>query len=121
MLEKSRARLAIPGPDDGTAVYKAAIIQAWDQRTRPLDVSALRIGPIYILHLPGEPMLEYQLFAQRFKPGRFVAVAGYGDCAPGYLVTDKSFQEGGYEPTEAHGGPGSEARIKAAIREVLAN
>ena len=48
-----------------------------------------------------------------------MAVAGYGDCAPGYMVADKQFEEGGYEPTEAHVGPGSEARIKDAIRQVM--
>jgi hypothetical protein len=119
MVEKSRARIASPGKTSGQDIYKAAIILAWDARTKPLDVSSLQIGRIHILHLPGEPSIEYQFYAQQLLKGQFVAVAGYGDCAPGYMVADKHFEEGGYEPTEAHGGPGSEARIKDAILQVL--
>lgn len=119
MVQQSRARLENPGKSTAQDVYKAAIILAWDARTKPLDVSSLQIGRIHILHLPGEPSLEYQFYAQQLLKSEFVAVAGYGDCAPGYLVADKHFEEGGYEPTEAHGGPGSEARIKDAIRQVM--
>ena len=120
MVEHSRARLANPGKSTAQDIYKAGIILAWNARTKPLDVSSLQIGRIHILHLPGEPSIEYQFYAQQLLKDAFVAVAGYGDCAPGYMVADKHFQEGGYEPTEAHGGPGSEARIKDAIRQVMA-
>jgi hypothetical protein len=48
-----------------------------------------------------------------------VAVAGYGDIQPGYLCTDQAFQEGGYEPSASNAGPGTEARVKAAIRALL--
>lgn len=119
MVAQSRARIENTGKSTAQDVYKAAIVLAWDARTKPLDVSSLQIGRIHILHLPGEPSLEYQFYAQRLLKDKFVAVAGYGDCAPGYLVADKHFEEGGYEPTEAHGGPGSEARIKDAIRQVM--
>ncbi len=119
MVAQSRARIENPGKSTAQDIYKAAIILAWDARTRPLEVSSLQIGRIHILHLPGEPSLEYQFYAQKLLKNKFVAVAGYGDCAPGYMVADKHFDEGGYEPTEAHGGPGSEARIKDAIRQVM--
>ncbi len=65
-------------------------------------------------------MLAFQRFAQDAAPARFVAVAGYCDCGPGYICTDAAFPEGGYEPTAANVGLGSEALLKKAIRELLA-
>ena len=85
----------------------------------PIELSALGIGPARILHLPGESMIEFQLYAQRIMPDAFVAVAAYGDCGPGYICTEKAFEEGGYEPTDSLVAPESEALLKAAIRQLL--
>src|SRR5262249_15321506 len=64
-----------------TARIKAAMMLAFRERYRAghsLDLSCLTIGPVKILHLPGEMFVEYQLFAQRAAPaGTFVAVAAY--------------------------------------------
>ena len=49
----------------------------------------------------------------------FVAVAAYGDLGPGYICTDKAFEEGGYEPTDTGAGPGSEPLMKATILNLL--
>ena len=54
-----------------------------------------------VLHLPGEPFIEYQLKAQQLRKDVFVCVAGYGDGGPGYIPTDQAYLEGGYEPTVA--------------------
>ncbi|HWQ54474.1 MAG TPA: hypothetical protein VN442_12390 [Bryobacteraceae bacterium] len=88
-------------------------------RTRPFALSALEIGNISILHLPGEPALEFQLYAQRFRPGRFVAVAECGDSGTGYICTDQMVREGGYEPGASRVGPGAEDKLKTAIRQLL--
>jgi hypothetical protein len=118
-LAAVRAMIAHPEKASGTELYRAALLEAWEQRKEPLEVSALQIGKIRIVHLPGEPSIGYQLYAQQEGHGKFVAVAGYGDGASGYMVEDKHFAEGGYEPTMARGGVGSEARIKKAIDQVL--
>jgi hypothetical protein len=91
----------------------------FERRDRPIQVSSLQIGKVHILHLPGEPMLDFQLFAQRAQPRDFVAVAGYGDCGPAYLCTDAAIAEGGYEPSAANVGPGTEAVLKSAIEALL--
>jgi len=101
---------------------KAALALAWCERVagRPgVEISCLRLGPVRIVHLPGEPFIEYQLYAQSRRPDDFVAVAGYGDCGPGYICTDDAFAEGGYEPTESFAGPPSERLLKAAIADLL--
>ena len=86
---------------------------------RPTQVSSLQIGNVHILHLPGEPMLEFQTFAQQARPRDFVAVAGYGDCGCAYICTDKAIAEGGYEPSASNVGKGSEALLKNAILALL--
>jgi hypothetical protein len=68
--------------------------------------------------MPGEPMLEFQRYAISLRPDEFVAFAGYGDIAPGYICTDRAFREGGYEPGAANSRPGVESVVKAGIRRV---
>ncbi len=80
----------------------AAFQLAWLKRIdRPIDFTCLDFGKVVVLHLPGEPFIEYQLKAQELGKDRFVCVAGYGDGGPGYIPTSKAFFEGGYEPTVA--------------------
>ena len=44
---------------------------------KKIDLSCLTIGNVRILHLPGEPFVEYQLAAKAERPDLFVAVAGH--------------------------------------------
>lgn len=105
-----------PAPE---ARYRAALGVAFAKSSRTIDTSALGIGSAVILHLPGEPFLEYQRFAQSLGSGRFITVAGYGNITPGYLCTDIAYGEGGYEPSASYTGPGTEAAMKLTIRTLL--
>jgi hypothetical protein len=62
-----------------------------------IDVACLRLGKARVLHLPGELFVEYQLAAQKLRPDLFVAMAAYGDYAPGYIGTEVAYPQGGYE------------------------
>ncbi|HLX65265.1 MAG TPA: hypothetical protein VKX17_28610 [Planctomycetota bacterium] len=109
-LEDSKA-LALPR-------IKAALFLAWYDRlkTRPsIEVSALRMGPVTLMHLPGEAFIEYQLYAQKIQPTQFVAVASYGEGGPGYICVDSALAEGGYEPSMSLTGVGSEKILKDSI------
>jgi hypothetical protein len=102
------------------ARVQAARRVAYTQRCdKPIDLTCLAIGPASILHLPGEPMIEFQLYAQRLLPNALVAVAENGDWGPGYICTEKAFAEGGYEPSGSNVAPHSETILKAAIRSAL--
>ncbi len=114
-----RSRLQNPGDQSGQDLYRTALALAFDERRRPLPASSLGMGKTRILFLPGEPMLEFQRYAQLESPDEFIAVAGYGDISPGYLCTDRAFAEGGYEPGASNAGPGTEARVKQAILRLL--
>jgi hypothetical protein len=74
---------------------------------------------IQLVSLPGEPFVEYQLFAQEVAGDGFVMAVGYGDGGPGYLPLTASYAEGGYEPTMAFADPGTERILKDAIRGLL--
>jgi hypothetical protein len=98
------------------AAFQLARLERID---RPINVTCLDFGPAQVVHLPGEPFVEYQLAAQERRPGGFVCVAGYGDGGPGYIPTAKAYLEGGYEPTVALAGPESEAILRRALAKLL--
>ncbi len=100
-------------------VYLASLRLAFANRKEPFTATLLTLGGVRILHLPGEPMLEFQRYAQDLRTDEFVAVAGYGDLSPGYLCTDRAWTEGGYEPSASNSGPGTEAAVKKAIQELF--
>ena len=86
----------------------------------PIQFTSLHLGDdVRLLHLPGESFIEYQLSAQQQFPAAFVATASYGDGVTGYIPLEKSFAEGGYEPTQAFAAPQSEQQMRSAITELL--
>jgi len=97
---------------------------AWLRRCqagRLIEVSCLRLGRARILHLPGEPFVEYQLSAKAERSELFVAVAGYGDYAPWYIGTAVAYEQGGYEtsPTASNVAPEVEGVLMGAILKLL--
>ncbi len=79
---------------------RAAHELAWMENPRDGPetlLSVLRLGPVRILHMPGELFVEYQLAAQELAKDAFVCMAAYGDYGPGYIGTARSYPEGGYE------------------------
>jgi len=74
----------------------AALGLSWRKRAdagHKIEVPILDFGIGQLLLLPGESYVEYQVVAQRLRPDSFVMVIGYGECAPGYIPTDKAFEE----------------------------
>ncbi len=99
---------------------RAAMMLSWLGRIdRPIDITCLDLGPVQIVHLPGEPFIEYQLHAQQAKPGSFVCVAGYGDGGTWYIPTAAAYPDGGYEVSVAFVAPESEAILQRAMEKVL--
>ncbi len=101
----------------------AALGLSWHRRVAagsPIDVPVLDLGNAQILLLPGESYVEYQLAAQQVRPEKFVLTMGYGESATGYIPTDKHFEEHDTNLSDwCWVAPGSEARMKRAIREAL--
>jgi hypothetical protein len=88
---------------------------------QPIDLSCLKLGPIHLLHMPGELFVEYQLAAQEMKSDGIVCLAAYGDGGPAYIGTEISYAEGGYEtqPSSTNVAPEVEGVLLEAIRHLL--
>jgi hypothetical protein len=105
-------------------VIGAAERLAWLIRSKEgvkISVSSLRLGKYWLLNLPGELFVEYQLAAQKMKPGEEVCTAAYEDYGPGYIGTAKAYEQGGYETSAPSSGvkPEVEAVLMDAIKKVL--
>jgi hypothetical protein len=102
---------------------QAARAIAWARRTQAghkISVARLRLGPIDILHLPGELFVEYQLAAQKLRPESFVCLAAYGDYGPGYIGTSDAYAQGGYETSiVSRVSPRTEAILIGAIQQLV--
>lgn len=101
---------------------KAAELLGWIEQVeagRSIEFSSMAIGKVRLLHLPGEPFVQFQLAAQAAAPDAFVAVAGYGDCAMWYIGEDRIYTDrGGYEQTWAFTAP-CETLMKKTMRALL--
>lgn len=107
-----------------TTRLTAAMFSGFGQRLRDgyvAQATRLRIGDIDILHLPGEPFVEFQLCAQKHTAkNAFICVAGYGECGVWYYGPDHIFTDrGGYEQTWSLTGP-CEKEVESALRKLLA-
>jgi hypothetical protein len=102
----------------------AAVELVWLRRCLagdPIDVACLHLGSARVLHMPGELFVEYQLAAQKLRPDLFVAMAAYGDYAPGYIGTEIAYRQGGYEtgPRASLVAPAVERTLMDVIKRLL--
>jgi hypothetical protein len=101
----------------------AALGLSWRKRAdagHKLDVPALDLGAAQVLLLPGESYVEYQLLAQKQRPDSFVFTLGYGECATGYVPTERHVEEGdGNLADWCWVAPGSEKALSQAIEAAL--
>jgi hypothetical protein len=124
-LDKGReaeltAQLRLPDISNQQRSRTAMVLAYLHRQDLPIPVTCLYLAPdICILHLPGEAFIEYQLDAQAHRPGSFVAVASYGDLGPGYITLERSFREGGYEPSDSFVSGQSEAIMREAIWKLM--
>ena len=106
------------------ARFDAAVGLAWLRRCQagdPVTISSLALGEHRLLHLPGELFIEYQLAAKAMRERGAVAVAAYGEYAPGYIGVQKAYSQGGYETSDraSRVAPRVEGVLMQAIRDVL--
>jgi len=101
----------------------AALGLSWRKRVesgKPIDLPVLNLGGAALVLLPAESYVEYQLLAQKLRPESFVVVAGYGECGPGYIPTERAWQEHDTNLGDwCWVNPGSEKRMDDALRKAL--
>ncbi|MEZ6128676.1 MAG: hypothetical protein R3C59_08325 [Planctomycetaceae bacterium] len=101
---------------------RPAIRIAWMQRIldrKPMILSALNLNDATLLHLPGEPFVEFQLRLQQAYPERFIATAAYGDGGPWYIPTKEAWPVGGYEVTVAHVAQSADESLTNGVQQCL--
>lgn len=88
---------------------------------RPIELSCLKLGRTYLVHMPGELFVEYQLAAQKMRPDDTVCMAAYGDYGPGYIGTEIAYAQGGYEtqPSSSNTAPSVERVLLDGLRALL--
>jgi hypothetical protein len=119
-LPEKQARMADPKTPVVQRVDIATDIAFGRRIATPLSIELFQIGPVRVLHLPGEACLEFQRYAHGQSADRPLAVAAYGDLGPGYICPAKAFTEGGYEPSASRVAPEAEPVLKKAIQQILA-
>jgi hypothetical protein len=118
--EDCLARMKNPKAGGAGHLYAGAMrLASLNRSDRPITLSCLEVGRVRIVHLPGEPIVAFQKFTQGLKASMFVAVAGYGDGATGYICPAQAFRDGGYEPTSSNLKPECEVLLKKAIARLL--
>lgn len=101
----------------------AALGLSWRRRCdegRPIDVPCVDFGPAQLVLLPGEAYVEYQLRAQQIRPDSFVMALGYGECAPGYIPTERAVAENDTNLRDwCWVAPGAEPKLDRALGQAL--
>jgi hypothetical protein len=124
-LDEAKLQAVVGDPAKGVRERaQAASELVWLRRCRAretIDVTCLHLGTARVLHMPGELFVEYQLAAQKLRPDLFVAMAAYGEYAPGYIGTEAAYSEGGYEtePRSSLVAPKVERVLMDAIKKLL--
>lgn len=94
---------------------RAARDLAWLERCKSghkIELNCLKLGPAFIVAMPGELFIEYQLAAEQMQPEAVVCMAAYGDYGPGYIGTSVAYTQGGYETSRV-------SRVAPEVEDVL--
>jgi hypothetical protein len=86
------------------------------------EVVGVRVGSMALAFLPGEPFVETALSVRATSRFEMTAVVGYAEDYVGYVPTDGSFAEGGYETAFGQWSvlaPGSEPALREATIALL--
>jgi|GEM_PF-1198058 len=88
--------------ENWTAGVRAMVKEGGIPASRATEMQAMRIGPIQLVSIPGEPALEigFALEKQYRTAGDWEEIwaIGYTNDCIGYLNTPEMVQRGGYEP-----------------------
>ena len=61
----------------------------------PIELSMLAIGDLRVLHLPGEPMVDFQLFAQGGPPNSSSPLPAMATEGPDTSALREAYGQGG--------------------------
>ena len=83
----------------------------------PVEISALAVGDVALIGLPGELFVELALAIKARSPFAYTSVTELCNDTIGYVPTRKAYDEGGYEATSSSLEPGTGEQM---VEEALA-
>ncbi len=94
-----------------------------DGGERAIELGAIRIGPIVLLTIPGEPFVEIGLaieerLAETLGDDAIAIVLGYANGYADYIVTEDAARYGGYEVERAILAPSASIAIEDTLVEL---
>jgi len=89
------------------------------EREYPAEIQVFRIGDAGFVSFPGEFFVEVGLEVKKRSPFRTTFCLGLANDNLGYIPTEESYAEGGYEVAVARFGPRSAARWEDAATRLL--
>jgi neutral ceramidase len=114
-LRIAQRMIMLPGKKPGTS--RSPNQELHPDAEIPLRLVLARIGTVSLAGISGEVMTEIGLDVKRML-GPQTLVLTHCNGNSGYLCTDRSYEEGGYEPMASRSMPGTEARIVENIRQM---
>jgi hypothetical protein len=83
------------------------------------DIHVVRIGPWYLVGLPGEILIEYQIELREKISSPAVLVSELAGDSIGYVPTPAAVKEGGYEPGASYVTPEAGSILVRAVLDAL--
>ncbi len=84
-----------------------------------INLSALKIGNVIFAGISGELMTEIGMHIKKESPFRNIVVISHCNGNSGYLCTDRSYPEGGYEIMVTKTMPGTESLISENLLRMI--
>jgi len=104
---------------DVVKAHRILEIQAGGLTHIPVEVSAIAIGDVAFVGLPGEVFVEHGLAIKQRSPFPYTFVAELSNDSIGYVPTRVAYDEGGYESNSTPLQPGTGERMVATALELL--
>jgi hypothetical protein len=84
-----------------------------------INLSVLKVGGIVLAGISGEVMTEIGMAIKQASPYNHTVIVTHCNGSAGYLVTDKTYQEGGYEAQVSRTMPGTADAIIDNIVQLI--
>ncbi|MEC5145274.1 hypothetical protein [Chitinophaga sp. 212800010-3] len=91
-----------------------AVVDVPNKEDALARISAVALGSVAIVFLPGEPFTETALEIEKASPFEHTLIAAYAENTIGYIPVAKAFKEGGYET-----GPGKWSFLEPSAAGML--
>lgn len=128
-LRETRDRLRADGADEAASRYDREMryvrelrsIGEWNVRNLPARLRYVEVGPIGVVSIPGEALVQHGIFFKEHADVDALLVAGYADDYLGYIPPLRELENWGYEVWTAKLAPEGIVQFKDAGLNLVSN